>query len=307
MVEINTIQDLIAFSNGEYGRGTSSKYLDVALTADLDFNDLKENDNPYNWHGCTGTWYVNFDGQGHKIDNIYFMTSSPSDVAWGFFYTLYGTIRNLNLTNLYVTGSANMAGLVSYLHGCAYNCKVSGHVENIYPEGADGYVAGLVRYIYSNSTAGGARVDRCAFSGTLKSVNGTCTGLVGNVESKNTAFVSNCIFIGDIYTNNAWIVGIASNKVIVCNCEFRGTTHMNVVHDMCFCGRDSDGRGHNCIVVLYPGSTGTLKADEASYYNFYMDSTIAAEAGYSVPSQFISATTEQLHDTTWLHNHGFAI
>ena len=113
MIEINTIQDLIAFSNGDYGRGTSSEYLDVVLTADLDFADLTEYDSPYNWSGCTGTWYVNFNGQGHKIDNIYYMGTA----AWGFFNTLYGSVKNLKLTNMYVTSATSYCcGLMCFLY-----------------------------------------------------------------------------------------------------------------------------------------------------------------------------------------------
>ena len=110
-VVINSIPDLLAFASGQYGYGSSSDRLDVELTADLDFADLTEYDIAYNWIGCKGDWYINFDGQGHTIDNINYVGMGN----WGFFDVLHSTseVKNLNLTNMYVIGNG-VGGIAQY-------------------------------------------------------------------------------------------------------------------------------------------------------------------------------------------------
>ena len=287
VIEIDTIEKLVAFSGGEYGRGTSGEYLDVVLTADLDFNDLKEYDNPYNWAGCTGTWYINFDGQGHKVDNIYY--SGTAD--WGFFGTVYGSVKNLYLPNMFVTSTASVAGVAVYLRGTLTNAHVSGHLETL--DTNDRYAAcGLYFQAISSS------INQCSMSGLLK---GSSTGGIAQGTTSGNTLISSCLVIADmiaIYT----AAPFAYTGHTINNCEYRGTVKA---------GSNVVVGGwqipiFNSILVYYPETTNNKWRSNSTYYNVYYDSTLAAEGGFTPPS-ITGAPTTDLQDGQWLHDHGFAI
>jgi hypothetical protein len=288
-VTISTIQDLVSFSGGEYGRGTSSEYLDVVLTADLDFADLKEHDNPYNWAGCTGTWYVNFDGQGHKIDNIYYSGTG----TWALFDTVSGSIKNLKLTNVFVTAYNDIAAFVRNGRNCVIeNCAFSGFLETLAGE-AVGYI---------NYSDGANNIIRsCSYSGVLKSDNGNKSsnpwiGWTGNTYST----VWNSIFVGDVIsTGNCSCFG--ANARIV-NCEFRGT--LQAGGGLYY--RSFQGSLYNCIAIVEQGSYCSGYNGSGSSTNSYYDSDKASEAGLTGIG-LTPATTAQLQDAQWLRDHDFAI
>ncbi len=287
VIEIDTIEKLVKFGNGEYGRGTSSEYLDVVLTADLDFADLKEHDNPYNWAGCTGTWYINFDGQGHKIDNIYYSGNS----TWALFDTVSGSIKNLKLTNVFVTAYSDIAAFVRNGRNCVIeNCAFSGFLETLAGE-AVGYI---------NYSDGANIIRSCSYSGVLKSDNGNKSskpwiGWTGNTYST----VWNSIFVGDVIsTGNCSCFG--ANARIV-NCEFRGT--LQAGGSLYY--RSYQGSISNCIAIVVTGSRCSRYDGSGSAYNSYYDSDKASEAGLTGIA-LIPATTEEIQNGQWLHDHGFA-
>lgn len=286
-IQIGTIQDLVSFANGDYGRGTSGAYLDVVLTADLDFNDLKEYDNPYNWAGCTGTWYVNFNGQGHKVDNIYYMGSGN----WGFFDDVQSgsTIKNLKLTNLYVTGS-HIGGVARYTRGVTIeNCHVSGQIVGITGSGISGIVGAAASVV---------KVSSCSFAGTLQNTGGGyASGVLsqdGNLQCYST------IVIADIIASN-YIFGISADSQLLVNCEFRGSLSGPSGRVSSLAGSRSSST--NCIAAIYSLSGSWYS--HGNLYNCYFDSTLAAAAGFSLPGT--GATTEELKSATWLREHNFAI
>jgi hypothetical protein len=292
-VTISTIQDLVSFSNGDYGRGTSSAYLDVVLTADLDFADLNEYENPYNWAGCTGTWYVNFDGQGHKIDNIYYAGSG----TWALFGAFYGSIKNLKLTNVFVTAQGNIAAFVltGYDGLRIENCAFSGHLESL-----GGEAAGYVNYPDGNN-AGPRYIINCSYSGVLKTngSNKSANPWFGN--GYRGGYVIGCLFVGDSISValNASCFGCCASII---NCEFRGTVQAG--NGLYY--RSYQGILYNCIAIVGQGSRCSRYDGSGSSTNSYYDSDKASEAGLTGIG-LTPATTAELQDAQWLHDHGFAI
>jgi hypothetical protein len=283
-VSISTIQELVAFGNGDYGRGTSSAYLDVELTADLDFNDLKEYDVAYNWPGCTGTWYVDFDGKGHTIDNIYYMGAAQ----WGFFGTVYGSVKNLYLPNMYVTSTGGpVSGLIADSRGATVrNCHVSGQLEST----ASG-VSGMVINDYSTAV-----VRESSFSGVIRSTNaGWVSGLiVGSYANQ----CYNCLVIADIKGGYAFPWG--NSKTTCMNCEFRGVLN----------GISGSGWAYNwessvykSIMVAESGSSNF--SNSVVPVNSYFDSDVASAAG--IVCTGTGAATAELHSAQWLWEHNFAV
>jgi hypothetical protein len=286
-VTISSIQDLVAFSNGDYGRGTSSAYLDVVLTADLDFNDLKEYDTPYNWAGCTGTWYINFDGQGHKIDNIFYSGNGK----WGFFDDVYGgsTIKNLKLTNLYVTGS-HIGCVARYTRGVTIeNCSVSGQVISVTSSALGGICGG----------ANGTLIVRgCSFSGVIQNTGGGVTAGVLPQDGRLQCFGT--LIVADI-TGRDWMGGFSLDNQMLVDCEFRGTLQGPSGKVTSLAGSNSDST--NCIAAIKSFSGNWYS--HGNLYNCYFDSTLAAAGGFSLPGT--GATTAELQSTQWLREHNFAI
>ena len=287
-IEINTIQDLIAFSNGDYGRGTSSEYLDVVLTADLDFADLTIDDTAYNWSGCAGTWYVNFDGQGHKVDNIYY--SGTED--WGFFGTIYGSVKNLYLPNMFVTSTMAIAGVAAYLRGTLTNVHVSGQIETL--DTSNRYQSCGLYFQAQNS-----KVIGCSVSGLLKSTADSCG--IGQNTTSGSSYVSGCLVVADFIVSGT-ANPFTSINTVVNNCEYIGVAKAG---QKVLVGA-WDISLFNCILVYKPGTTTDKWTSNSRYYNIYYDSTLAAEGGFTPPS-ITGATTEELKSATWMHDHGFAI
>ena len=285
-IEIDTIQKLIDFSEGVYGRGNSSEYLDVVLTVDLDFNDLAENNIPYNWAGCTGSWYVNFNGQGHTIDNIVYIGTNE----WGFFNTLYGgKVENIYLTNIHVISTEHIAGVVIYKNSnpTLQNIHISGQLETI---NTNNEVPACGFYFQGEGS-----VSQCSFSGVIKS-NGSAFGIGQN----GNTLVTDCMINADI-TAPIYTAPFTSTNATIINSEFRGT----VTGGTLMVGAYSANLT-NCLLIYQPGTTGSWQSN-SSYYNVCFDSTLAAEGGFDLSGFITPATTAELKDKTWLINKGFTI
>jgi len=289
-VVINSIPDLLAFASGQYGYGGSSDYLDVELGADLDF---AEYDSTYSFAGCPGDWYLNFDGKGHKIDNIQY--SGTSD--WGFIIHGQVTITNLDLTNLYVVTTASAGGL--YFSGMAgggltiRNCHVSGQIESA----RNNSVSGLSQHIYRS-----ANISYSSFSGTLKSVNGLVCGVCPDTQGGNT--ISN-VMINANLQGGSWCCCIAANHSFVVNSEYRGT--VNAINGIVIPVGNSSTAA-NCILVINEDSTAPrITTENSTVSNTYIDATKLAQTGISHPSYISEATTAQLKDAAWLKSKGFAL
>ena len=303
-IEIGTIQELIAFGNGDYGRGSSGNLVEAVLTADLDFADLTEYDMPYVWSGCTGDWYVNFDGQGHTIGNIYYAGSID---RWGFFSVLKSgsIVKNLNLPNMYVAAQCGNAdggvgSIASIGEGCTIqNCHVSGQIENTRTDGdfntSNNCVAGIVGRPGNNSTT-----INCSFSGTLKiaSTSGHIHGIAGHGYNGGCSVIS-CLCVADfVYLTGAAGIGIKcyGNNGATLNSEFRGTNAAIVF---------GFGNTINCIGIVDSSDDALVAPD--TVISSYIDSTKAAAAGLTIPSNCGSATTAELQSINWLRAHNFPI
>ncbi len=81
-----------------------------------------------------------FDGQGHVIRGLYICRGSETNVGL-FGYVDEGTIQNLGLVNVDVTGDKNVGGLVGRNQGTVSNSYARGEVS-----GNSEYIGGLIGY-----------------------------------------------------------------------------------------------------------------------------------------------------------------
>lgn len=282
MLQISNLQTLIDFFSGVYGQGQSGSPVEAELTADLDFADMPQ----YYFAGGVPTgvnnWYVNFNGNGHQIKNIYCSGVS----LWFLFPNLQeGYIANLWLTDLYVIASDKVA-LVRNMYGSAFLKNV--HVTGTMQGGSE--AAGMVVSTSSAST----KISECSFSGNLSATN---VGGILRTRSTYSGKIINCCVLGKITATTAG-AGIADVSVSIINCFFRGIIEASKVYPIGL----SANTAINSYAVLYGGTSNTVQS--VAQNNCLYDSTIATAEGITVPA-LTPATTAELHDASYMRNAGF--
>lgn len=233
------------------------------LTADISLNDVSDYENwgeqrpAYDWKpiGTKAAFTGVFDGNGHTISGLYLNrdieeknTDASSDYC-GLFADVYqGTIKNLNLTNVYIEVSGDssrvggIAGMASKTQ--ILDCKVDGTLI-----GYDGYYGGI-----AGSASG--TISGCEFAGTVKAAkdmeNGQAgqgyfggiagdfsSAVVGTGDESADDFegITNCVNRGTItvekgYASARAAGGIAgSNSARITGCTNEGTVEAKAAED----------------------------------------------------------------------------
>jgi hypothetical protein len=150
------------------------------LVNDIDLSDIKwrpigDSNSPF--RGV-------FDGNGRKIIGLYI--DSEDDNAGLFGVVRGGRIKSLLLTELYISGAANVAAL-------AGNVEKKSIVENCGSEGivfGSSNVGGLIGYLEISQMKG------CYAAVEVYAKESNVGGLVGNISSKSK--VMNCYATGNV-------------------------------------------------------------------------------------------------------------
>ncbi|HAN09078.1 MAG TPA: hypothetical protein DCP90_00510, partial [Clostridiales bacterium] len=190
--------------------------LDIAgsyeLMNDLDFNNQSDYINVNNkglfttgagWLpvGTISTYFTGiFNGNGHVIKNLYINRNSINCI--GLFGNNRGTIKQLGLENVNVTGTGDgTGGLVGYnstVAGKIQDCYVSGQVNGQRFEG------GIVGYNYNSGV-----IERCYSLCNVIGTGNFAGGLVG--DNNSGAIIRNCYAIGNA-TSTAYVGVIGYNE-----------------------------------------------------------------------------------------------
>ena len=165
---------------------------DYIQMANIDLSD--SNWSPIDWDG-SNFFYGSYNGNGYTISN---MTVSGT-FTLGLFASTEGTasLRNINLRDVYVSGSSSVGGLVGSNYGNIYGCSVTGDVR--------GYLnVGLLAG--ANDAAGlgvgGLSVERCWTKGSVATNDSSITdsrigGLIGYIAHSDIP-VRNCYSGADV-------------------------------------------------------------------------------------------------------------
>jgi len=160
-----------------------------------------------------GTFTGAFDGLGHTISNLYI--NRPATAAAGLFgYVNGGSISNVGLTDVSITGSDNVGGLAGVNDGGITNSYVTGNVSgtsyavgglvgwnfgtvtNSYATanvtGTSDYVGGLV-----GMNDGGGSITNSYATGNVSGTSNYVGGLVG----RNSATITNSYSTGNVSGN----------------------------------------------------------------------------------------------------------
>ena len=171
--------------------------INCTLTADIDltgkeWTPIGDNDNRY-----TGT----FDGGNYTITGLTVNQEGTNYVGLIGFIGSDGTVKNVKLENVNITGSYYVGGVVGYNSGSVTACTSSGSVSGSY------YVGGVVGGNFGSVTA-------CTSSG---SVSGSI--YVGGVVGDNYGTVTACTASGSVEgrSNVGGVVGYnSSGSVTAC-------------------------------------------------------------------------------------------
>ena len=171
--------------------------INCTLTADIDltgkeWTPIGDNDNRY-----TGT----FDGGNYTIKGLTVNQEGTNYVGLIGFIGSDGTVKNVKLENVNITGSYYVGGVVGYNSGSVTACTSSGSVSGSY------YVGGVVGGNFGTVTA-------CTSSG---SVSGSI--YVGGVVGDNYGTVTACTASGSVEgsSNVGGVVGYnSSGSVTAC-------------------------------------------------------------------------------------------
>ena len=199
--KVHNADGLKAFADAVNGGKTG---LNCTLTANITLTD--------NWtpigNSFQNAYAGTFDGGGYTISNLNIDMSNIHYVGL-FGYVNGGTVENLNLANVSVSGYYYVGGVVGYNNGTIQGCMVSGSVSGV------DHVGGVV---------GGnpSTVEGCCFADGSVRASGVNGARVGGVVGYNSDTVEGCCFAGDSVNGTddgayvGGVVGFSSDTITGC-------------------------------------------------------------------------------------------
>jgi hypothetical protein len=160
----------------------------------------------------TGT----FDGNGHKISNLTYMTTASVDYVGIFGYIADATIKNLGIENINISteGGEYAGGLIGCGFGTITNCYSTGEIVSI--ASSYSYVGGLIGFQNSCSiTNCYSTISVTSSSSSTSSVSAYAGGLVGYQKYGS---ITNCYSTGSVtsstpsYSYAGGLVGRQNNS-----------------------------------------------------------------------------------------------
>ena len=182
----------------------------------------------------------NFNGDGHKIENLYINTTDSGADNQGLFGYVSGTVKDLTVSGN-VSADWNVGGVVGLNHGSVENCYNIGDVSgNRYVGGVVGDNRGTVENCYNTGTVSDGGISGgvvgCNQGGSVQNCynTGAVSGseFVGGVVGYNLirSTVENCYNIGAVSGNSSvvgGVVGYNDSSGTVKGCYFLQTETVN--------------------------------------------------------------------------------
>ncbi len=207
---------------------------DIDLTAYSNWTPIGDFDTPF-----TGL----FEGNNHTITKL--TINNPGINYQGLFANVSGTIKNVTLTGINVSGYYVVGGLAGYNQGSISGCSVSGTVSGASRTGglvgnnmsgsitncnssvtvtSSGYTGGLAGY------SDGSTVSNCSASGTVTGTNDYTGGLIGYNTGGSIINCSSSVTIQGIAVVGG-LIGANVSGGAVTECHASGTS-INGTYDI---------------------------------------------------------------------------
>ena len=254
VVHIKTPEDMLALAervnNGE-------KTLSAVLDADIDMSVIC-GPSIGNWTPINGM-EGDFDGNGHKISNLYCIQSS----SVAPFSDFKGNIRNLEIVDVVMESTEKKAAGLLLGFGddsgrVVENCRVSGSVKGYEEAG------GITTYIGRNNSIVNSVNEAHVEAGYYKggSLYGSAGGIISRENNYNGDMeyfrtIRGCINKGEITLKGKYaggIIGSCSDKFLIEDCINEGKVNDNLDLDLeeeeieCYVGGIAGGVGKNTII-----------------------------------------------------------
>jgi hypothetical protein len=148
--------------------------------------------------GYTGSYHFQgtLDGQGHTIAN---MTFDVESYYAGFFGHNAGTVKDVNLTGVYVSSFPSLiddivriGGIAGWNDGMIEGCTVSGYVS-AYSFGGSSDAGGIAGWNFG-------KIAGCASSGDISASALGGDAKTGGIAVSNNGTVEGCVFRGNVYS-----------------------------------------------------------------------------------------------------------
>jgi len=155
------------------------------------------------------SFYGEYDGGGHTVCGLYLSTD---DTYVGLFSRMYGVVKDLTLSDIYVRGDTNVGGITGDNRGTVSGCRVEGYVVG------NDTVGGIVGQMFGKSYT----VSECVNTATVACVGGVGVGgIVGQSQEGN---ILDCTNLGNIVTAaTTYVGGIVGYGDVVEGCYNAGT------------------------------------------------------------------------------------
>mgnify|MGYP004637067417 CR=1 FL=1 len=197
----------------EWTSGYGNNFNDITLVLEKDIALSCDKDNSFTPIGINSPFAGTFDGNGHKISNLYV---DRADKA-GLFVSVYGaSIKNLTVEGTVVGSSSNgtdptgVGGIIGYstsqilIENCVSNVNVSSSCEN---------TGGICGYVNDVDSV----IRNCVNIGDIESNIESDSDKTGGI-SRNPGIVYNCANFGTVSgkSNVAGIAGYTEKDVSLC-------------------------------------------------------------------------------------------
>ncbi|SBW07687.1 Peptidoglycan-binding lysin domain protein (modular protein) [uncultured Eubacteriales bacterium] len=204
----------------------------------------------------------NFDGNGSKITGLTIGYSAALYKGLFGYVGIDGTVENLGVTDVSVTGNWYVGGVAGIVVGTVQNCYATGDVSGNY------YVGGVAGHVYDT-------MQNCY---ATSSVSGNW--YVGGVAGMVVGTVQNCYATGDVNGNSyvGGVAGIAENGGTVKNCYATGSIRGTSSYVGGVAGFVRSSLLQNCA-ALNPTVSGTH--DVGRIVGYYDNSTLAKNYAYT--------------------------
>jgi hypothetical protein len=168
---------------------------------------------PADWDGTTvnalGFFSGTFDGRGYSIKNIKITTGSDFS---GLFARLVGTVKNLGLENVDITGGLATGGLAGTIYGTSTSYIPAVVIENVFVTGSvkgTTEVGGIAGRNNSNTVN---TIKNCYVNATVEATNATgawAGGIVGCSSSGRRLTIKQVYVAGTVKTTNTDLTNFA--------------------------------------------------------------------------------------------------
>jgi hypothetical protein len=176
--DLKELSENSCFTHRDFKQTADISFVTADFQIGGDFYDGGAGFIPLNYNGSNGT----YDGDGHTIDGLYISRGSSSDI--GFIGVMSGTVKNLGLTNVDITGDFWVGGIVGFGGGTIENCFVTGAVRG-----------DIVGGIIGNQISSSGIVKNCYNAASIICTGGT---LVGGVSGDTYGTIENCYNYGNV-------------------------------------------------------------------------------------------------------------